>query len=77
MIIREKIYAYLDDHPGRSAFEIATAIDEKIQSVASLLVKDIHLGRLTRKQDEDHHGPKGGYVYYLPAKDSHGKDHSA
>lgn len=64
MIIREKIYAYLEDHPGRSAFEIAAAIDEKVQSVASMLVKEVQLGRLTRKRDDDHKGPKGGHVYY-------------
>ena len=72
MIIREKIYVYIEDHPGRSAFEIAVGIDELVQSVASLLAKEAKEGRLVRKRDAEHHGPKGGNVYYLPTQETNG-----
>lgn len=68
MTIVEKIRAHLLEHHHQSATQIAKAINEKVASVASLCIHEVHAGRLCRVKTLKLHGPKGGFVYYLPEK---------
>jgi DNA-binding NarL/FixJ family response regulator len=68
LTLRERVLLHLTVHPGKSATEIAHALDAKIQSVASIVVQELHAGNLTRRRDAQHRGPKGGNVYFRSEK---------
>jgi len=63
--IREDALAYVADHEGKTATEIARHIGRNVASVSSclrLLCQNKELQRL------EGGGPRGGYIYLLPRK---------
>ena len=64
MTQREKIESFIKENPGKSAAEIATATEIKIQNVTAVLVKQINQHKVKRLLRED---PKGRDLWtYFP-----------
>lgn len=60
----QRVYAYLWSSPGKSAWQIATALGLKSASVSSLLKRMTDDGRVSRRPGR---GPGGGYTYTVRA----------
>lgn len=60
--LKDRILAYVASRPGKSATEIAHALDAKGASVSSALCVFTNIGQVIRKEGE---GPRGGYVYFI------------
>lgn len=59
--LRERIVAYVRQHPGKTATQIASALQHGNDAVASTLLKEVKEGALERRPGE---GPRGGFSYY-------------
>jgi hypothetical protein len=57
---RDKILAYLRDHPWSSAAQVARHFNDNSNTTSSFLLKLVQEGVLDR---ENGHGPRGGYGY--------------
>ncbi len=61
MTQKEKVRDYVEKNPGKTATEIAVAIDMRSATVSSVLVKGFYAGLFRREKPE---GAKG-WLYYI------------
>lgn len=59
--LKSRILSFVRANPGKSATEIANALEAKKDSVASTLCVFTETGILRREGDK---GPRGGYIYF-------------
>lgn len=61
MTQKEKVVEYVRNNPGKTAVQIAKAVELKTNNVSSILIKGFDSGIFTRKKPD---GAKG-WVYFV------------
>ncbi len=59
--LRASILAYVEEHPGETATQVARALQHNGDAVASTLLKEVREGTLERRAGQ---GPRGGFAYF-------------